>query len=83
MPCWLTGGKYGVLYHVKTVLNKGGGGLFQWHIIIPAFSYCMLSVGTFDFVKLRMISFCPKLSFICIKNNTKIQGEGLCAVKDP
>ena len=31
-----------------------------------------------------MISFLPYLSFvICIKNNIKIQAEGLCAVKDP
>ena len=30
-----------------------------------------------------MLTFVPYLSFfICIKNNTKIRGEGLCAVKE-
>ena len=33
---------------------------------------------------LKRLVFVLYLSFvICIKNNTKTQGEGLCAVKDP
>ena len=54
--------------------------IFQYFMLCVI--YCNLNESQRD---LRMISFfVPYFGFvICIKNNTKIQGEGLCAVKDP
>ena len=53
--------------------------IFQY--LMFCVNFCNLNESQWD---LRMVSFVPYLSFVnCIKNNIKIRGEGLCAVKDP
>ena len=53
--------------------------IFQYQLFCVI--YCNPNESQRD---LRMKSFVPYLTFvICIKNKTKIQGKGLCAVKDP